>query len=418
MNNERNERNDRNGRKQDGINRGNRHGGMDSGNGRKQEGQNIDSKQERESKRKERKERKEDAVRKRRRAIALFRQCGMSDAEIEAELGMTLKQVDMEDNIIDVEVVSIEDKTDDNNLWSKSPMGNSDGEMRERFGSSSVLALKSVESNSSASQSNSGAETLSGTKKVHKWSEEFWAQAKPEVQARRCKAHRKNGFRCLKAAIKGGRVCATHGGSAPHVKAAARARLDNAADRMARNLLRLADDAESEQVQLKATDSALDRVGIRPPNEVFISPGQPKPWEEVYEGMGTMTREESRAARGLGLEIDQAPIDAEANSSDSQHNSPNQTTASYRPDDEVVNYPQGSEDARQEPGNEGVHCSGNHDVSSFTTPAPAFDATTLDVDCDRLSDTHTDEREVRMRSHQTEPVDGSQSGSAARIGDI
>ena len=58
---------------------------------------------------------------------------------------------------------------------------------------------------------------------------------------------------------------------APQVKAAARARLENAADRMARNLLGLATEAESETVKLGATNSALDRAGLKPPAEVVLS---------------------------------------------------------------------------------------------------------------------------------------------------
>lgn len=43
--------------------------------------------------------------------------------------------------------------------------------------------------------------------------------------ARRCSAHRSNGEPCGAWAIRGGFVCRVHGGSAPQVKAAARARL-------------------------------------------------------------------------------------------------------------------------------------------------------------------------------------------------
>ena len=83
---------------------------------------------------------------------------------------------------------------------------------------------------------------LSAPEPVVKWSEEWWANAKPVVQAHRCTAHRKNGERCKRAAIQGGQVCTHHGGDAPAVKAKARQRLEDAADRMARELLKMAVD--------------------------------------------------------------------------------------------------------------------------------------------------------------------------------
>ena len=47
----------------------------------------------------------------------------------------------------------------------------------------------------------------------------------PDIKQRRCKATNSQGNRCGRFAIKGGRVCATHGGSAPQVKKAAAKRL-------------------------------------------------------------------------------------------------------------------------------------------------------------------------------------------------
>ena len=104
---------------------------------------------------------------------------------------------------------------------------------------------------------------LSGPGPVVKWSEQWWANAKPEVQAHRCAAHRKNGDRCKRAAIDGGRACTHHGGNAPAVKAKARQRLEDAADRMARELLKMAvDENVSDAVKLAAIRDALDRAGL------------------------------------------------------------------------------------------------------------------------------------------------------------
>jgi len=59
---------------------------------------------------------------------------------------------------------------------------------------------------------------------------------------RQCKAKRKDGQRCTRRCIKGGFVCIMHGGSAPHVRAAANERLADLIDpdRALREAARLA----------------------------------------------------------------------------------------------------------------------------------------------------------------------------------
>src|SRR3974377_2224103 len=104
---------------------------------------------------------------------------------------------------------------------------------------------------------------LSAPKPIVKWSEQWWANAKPEVQAHRCTAHRKTGDRCKRAAIAGGRGCPHHGGNAPAVKAKARQRIEDTADRMAHELLKMAvDENVSDAVKLAAIRDALDRAGL------------------------------------------------------------------------------------------------------------------------------------------------------------
>lgn len=133
---------------------------------------------------------------------------------------------------------------------------------------------------------------------VPRWSEEFWRRASPSVQARRCVGHKRNGDRCLKAAIKGATVCRTHGGATRHVQRAARVRLENAQDLMAQQLLGVALTAESEAVKLAAIKDVLDRGGLKAPSEVVLSQGETKPYEEVFEGIAGLSREESRTRRG------------------------------------------------------------------------------------------------------------------------
>jgi hypothetical protein len=117
-------------------------------------------------------------------------------------------------------------------------------------------------------------------------------------EATRCVAHKKNGARCRRQARRGATVCDWHGARAPQVKAKARQRLDEAADRMAKQLLSIADGAESEAVKLAAVKDALDRAGLKPPTQVEVGVG-PKPWEILVASMEPMSRAESRARRGV-----------------------------------------------------------------------------------------------------------------------
>jgi hypothetical protein len=140
---------------------------------------------------------------------------------------------------------------------------------------------------------------LSAPKPVVKWSEQWWANPKPEVQAHRCTAHRKNGDRCKRAAIAGGRVCTHQGGSAPAVNAKARQRIEDAADRMARELLKMAiDENVSDAVKLAAIRDALDRAGLSARTAVSVEVGR-RPFEEIFDDIGGGSRAESRARRGM-----------------------------------------------------------------------------------------------------------------------
>jgi hypothetical protein len=137
---------------------------------------------------------------------------------------------------------------------------------------------------------------------IKKLSEEWWTQRTPEVRARRCHAHRRNGNQCQKVAMAGQQVCRFHGGAAPLAKAAARRRIEEAADRMAARILGIAEnDQVPAYVALQAAQDALDRAGVSAKTAVDVSV-EVKPYEKVIgdlSGIAQISRAESRAARGL-----------------------------------------------------------------------------------------------------------------------
>jgi hypothetical protein len=129
--------------------------------------------------------------------------------------------------------------------------------------------------------------------------EVVWGDGRRPNPDRVCTARKTNGQPCTRIAIHGGNVCPAHGGLAPRIQAKARARLQSAADRMAKELLKIAvsDDAP-ETVKLAAIKDALDRAGLGAKTAVEVSL-DPKPFEEV---LGTImtggSRAESRSQRG------------------------------------------------------------------------------------------------------------------------
>lgn len=123
--------------------------------------------------------------------------------------------------------------------------------------------------------------------------------------ATRCVAHKRTA--CGAGDKPDAAVCDWHGARAPQVKAKARQRIEEAANRMAKQLLGIAESAESEAVKLAAVKDALDRAGLKPPTTVDVSLGPPKPYEELISGLTSMTRAESRAARGVPDDTPRAP---------------------------------------------------------------------------------------------------------------
>jgi hypothetical protein len=128
-----------------------------------------------------------------------------------------------------------------------------------------------------------------------------WARsAHPE---RRCTAHRKNGDQCKNAARHGANVCDFHGAKAPQVKRKARQRIEEAADRMACELLKMATDANvADSVKLAAIRDALDRAGLATRTAVEVEVGPPKPYEQIMSGMTEVvggSRAEFRRSQGI-----------------------------------------------------------------------------------------------------------------------
>jgi len=86
---------------------------------------------------------------------------------------------------------------------------------------------------------------------------------------------------------------------------------------MAKELLGIATDPNmSAQVKLKAINSALDRAGLRAPNQVVVSAGQTTGFDEVFSDVFTGSRAESRRARGM--ELGPNDVDALGYSGDTQ----------------------------------------------------------------------------------------------------
>jgi hypothetical protein len=161
---------------------------------------------------------------------------------------------------------------------------------------------------------------LSGLEPIDRWAR----SAHPE---RRCTAHRKNGDQCKNAARQGTNVCDFHGAKAPQVKRKARERLEEATDRLARELLCMATDPNvSESVRLSAIRDALDRGGVSAKSAVEVEVGPLKPYEQIFDGLACIESgsraefrrsqelsedAENRGSLGSGRRDPSMPIEAE-----------------------------------------------------------------------------------------------------------
>lgn len=226
---------------------------------------------------------------RRNKVIQTLRDTGMTDAEIAAELGIeSLNQTPMQQNS---ENVGTPAKTEIEVVQTDSPPIEDDGILDvEVVDLSKDGAMHEPAVHLPAVISEQPSDSTGHAPRD--WS-------KSSVPERRCKAHRKNGDQCKNSALIGSTVCRYHGGAAKHVKAAARARIENATDRMAKELLGMAIDADiAPAVKLAAIKDALDRGGLKAPSEVVVSAGATTGFDEVFTDVFTGTREESRRIRG------------------------------------------------------------------------------------------------------------------------
>ena len=97
-------------------------------------------------------------------------------------------------------------------------------------------------------------------------------------------------------------MCPAHGASAPQVKAAAKRRLDQAADVLVQKLLRFAlDDDAPDNIALAAIRDALDRAGLIAPKTIDVAIA-PQPWEQIFDDIVGGSRAESRRRRGMPVD--------------------------------------------------------------------------------------------------------------------
>jgi hypothetical protein len=85
---------------------------------------------------------------------------------------------------------------------------------------------------------------------------------------RQCTATARGGQRCKRRPIPGGAVCVMHGGGAPQVQAANRARLLALVDPALVRLGQLVQEKKQVGVALGAVKDVLDRNGLKAPDHV------------------------------------------------------------------------------------------------------------------------------------------------------
>lgn len=139
--------------------------------------------------------------------------------------------------------------------------------------------------------------------------------------ARRCHAHAKSGDRCKRPALKGARVCTSHGAGAPQVKASARRRMLELLDPAINELERVMRHGEKDADRLRAVENILDRAGMPRKTELDVDGASEDLLERIMAlrgrvASGELTTDQIRSAAESGggpriIEADVEVLDIE-----------------------------------------------------------------------------------------------------------
>jgi len=131
--------------------------------------------------------------------------------------------------------------------------------------------------------------------------EEHWLAVPPKN--RRCRAKIRSGpyegQRCRKLALRGAKVCLSHGGQLPMVKLAAEKRLLAASDLAVKGLINMAFDKKGveDANRIRAMLAILDRAGLDGKQSVTI---EVKPWQEALRAIGDGLSGKSKRKKNKG----------------------------------------------------------------------------------------------------------------------
>ncbi|BBX90943.1 hypothetical protein H5U98_06810 [Mycolicibacterium boenickei] len=334
-------------------------------------------------------------------------------------VGEYMQRKAKEDNTIDVEVISEDcqdfsdqsqgESVDDCAISLPALLPKTIGPQQD---SNQIDDPSASSNNGAAQQESDGQEPTEYVNPYPYLSADWWEHCAPEEKLSRCRAISTDGTRCRQKSITGGRVCRHHGGLAPHVKLAARNRIENAADQMAEQLLRMAIDPKTkDSVKLAAIRDALDRAGLKAPEQVVVSAGQSSAFEDIAQDVGysgiqhTQPEYIDSQRESMKVQHDSDPFGpTESNPFGSSRSSGQSNQAEYQQDSNIWN--EGT--AFNDPGSS---------RKSHTAPVDGFGAgqhVGTDRDCDGLAARRRASREHwDMQYRRTEHVTGEDAIEAA-----